>query len=775
LLLAESHAIKGEFEQAKVLYQTVLAAFPNNQHARQSLDHLNTAKPVQGAGEHPPKGQMDALIALFHQGNFKQASEKAEHLAQDFPMSFVVWNVSGIINNMLGLFEKAEACFRRAIYIHADYAEAHANLGNILKEQGKLDQAIASFQHALKIKPDYAIAHYNMGNALSGQGKLNEAIASYQHALRIKPDYAEALNNMGDALSDQGKLDDAVATFRRALDIEPDFAEAHNNMGKALRDQDKLDEAIASYQRALKIKPDYAEAHNNMGVTLQDRGKLDEAVASYQKALKIKPDNAEALINLGATLQDQGKLDEAIASYQKGLNIKPDNAAAQTQMLHQLQHICDFERTTRLADFSATLGIDTAAVSPFAALSWADDPEHQLARSRNWANEKFKKASTPFPVRSYIRPPRIRIGYFSTDFNDHPLLILISGLMREHDRAGFEVFAFSYSKKKSGERRQKLISDVEHFFDVAENSDQEILKLARSNKIDIAVDLTGYTKNSRSEIFQLRLAPIQISFLGYPSTMGAPFIDYILADRHLIPDSQRAGYSEKVFYMPHTYMPIDNTRQIAQSVTTRADFGLPKAAVVLCCFNNSYKISSREFVIWMRLLRKIEGSVLWLLKGNKWAVANLRKEALRQGIDPSRLIFADLLPHAEHLARHKHADIFVDTFNYNAHTTAVDALWAGLPVVTKQGNQFAARVAASLLTAVGLPELITQNETDYEALILDLATSPHKLQALREKLAINRLTQPLFDTQRYTRDFEAGLTAAFDLYYTDQDPQDIWV
>ena len=354
--------------------------------------------------------------------------------------------------------------------------------------------------------------------------------------------------------------------------------------------------------------------------------------------------------------------------------------------------------------------------------------------------------------------------------------MLISGLMREHQQDQFEVFAFSYSHNKNGEMRQQLINDVEHFIDVAGKSDVESFDLARSKNLDIAIDLTGYTKNSRSELFQFRLAPIQINFLGYPSTMGASFIDYIVADRHLIPDSQRAGYSEKVVYMPHTYMPTDNARKIAQSMTTRADFGLPKDAVVLCCFNNSYKISPREFVIWMRLLSKIEGSVLWLLQGNKWAVANLRKEAGRHGINPSRLVFADFLPlHAEHLARHKHADIFVDTFNYNAHTTTADALWAGLPVVTKQGNQFAARVAASLLTAVGLPELITQNETDYEALILDLATSPHKLQAIREKLSINRLTQPLFDTKRYTRNFEAGLTAAFDLYYADQDPQDIWV
>ena len=347
--------------------------------------------------------------------------------------------------------------------------------------------------------------------------------------------------------------------------------------------------------------------------------------------------------------------------------------------------------------------------------------------------------------------------------------------MREHDKHRFEIFAFSYSENKDCDLRQQLIKDVEHFVDVYDYSDSKIADLARSNDLDIAIDLTGYTRHSRSRLFQFRLAPIQINYLGFPGSMGADFIDYIVADPVVIPRHQRPFYSEKAIYLPNSYLPNDDAREIAQTITTRADFGLPEDAFVFCCFNKSYKISRREFDIWMRVLNKVEGSVLWLFKANKWVEPNLRKEAEKRGIDPLRLIFADRVSQSEHLARHKHADLFIDTFNYNAHTTASDALWSGLPVVTKQGNQFAARVAASLLTAIGLLELITTTEEDYEALILELATNREKLAEVKKTLDTNRLTQPLFDTKRYARDFEAGLTAAYDLYFADQEPRDIWV
>ncbi|QVL45098.1 MAG: hypothetical protein KFB94_07375 [Methylophilaceae bacterium] len=304
----------------------------------------------------------------------------------------------------------------------------------------------------------------------------------------------------------------------------------------------------------------------------------------------------------------------------------------------------------------------------------------------------------------------------------------------------------------------------------------EVVEHARADQLDIAIDLMGYTSKNRSEIFQYRLAPIQINYLGYPSSMGADFMDYIIADPILIPTEQRKNYHEKVIYLPHSYIPSDNERAIGSTSTKRLDFGLPETHFVFCCFNNSYKISPHEFDIWMRLLQKVPNSVLWLSKSNESAETNLRKEAELRSISPSRLIFAEKIPDIkEHLARLKHADLFIDTFNYNAHTTASDALWAGLPIVTKQGKQFAARVASSLLHAVGLPELVTTTEEEYEALILELATNPEKLQTIKTKLEQNRLKEPLFDTHRYTRNFEKGLWQAHQLYLQGKPAQDIWV
>ena len=570
-------------------------------------------------------------------------------------------------------------------------------------------------------------------------------------------------------------LDAAIDSYKQALKIKPDYAEAHNNMGNALQDKGELDAAIESCKQALKIKSDYAAAHYNIGNALKDKGELDAAIDSYKQALKIKPGYAEAHNNMGVSLQNKGELDAAIDSYKQALKIKPDYVSAKSQMLHQLQHICDFTATDALEDASLKLGIKAEAVDPFAALSWVDSPEQQLARSKVWVSEKYKQKPLPLPSRPQSRPKRIKVGYFSADFKIHPVAYLIAKVFELHDRNKFEVFGYSILSKENDSMRTRIMNGLDVFRNIHDLSDKAATEVIRKDEIDILIDLTGYTQNTRSGLFQHRLAPIQVNYLGYPGSMGASFIDYIIADPIVIPDAQRQFYSENVIYLPHTYQPNDDARTIAATTTTRTDFGLPEDAFVFCCFNNNYKISPSEFDIWMRLLKAVDGSVLWLLKSNKWAEQNLCKEAEHRGIDISRLVFADKLPQSEHLARHKHADLFIDTFNYNAHTTASDALWSGLPIVTKQGNQFASRVAASLLTAVGLPELIVETEEEYERLIYELATDTEKLGAIKEKLAEQRLTEPLFDTKRYTRNFETGLKAAFDLYFEDHNPQDIWV
>jgi predicted O-linked N-acetylglucosamine transferase (SPINDLY family) len=367
------------------------------------------------------------------------------------------------------------------------------------------------------------------------------------------------------------------------------------------------------------------------------------------------------------------------------------------------------------------------------------------------------------------------VGYFGSVFHDHAMMFLMGGLFREHDAAKFEIHAYSYGDNRSGEWRDRVKNTIDAFHDMAGLSDAEIVEIVRANPLDIAIDLNAHTQRTRAGLFAYRLAPVQINYLGYPGTMGAPFMDYIVADPIVIPESARPFYTEKIISLPHSYQPNDDQRAIADTESTRADFGLPDDGFVFCCFNNNYKISPREFDIWMRVLNKLPGSVLWLLGAGEATERNLRNEAAKRGVDRSRIIFAGKLPHSAHLERQRHADLFIDTFDYNAHTTASDALWAGLPLVTKAGKQFAARVAASLLNAVGLPELVAETDEDYEALILDLATNRERLASIRQKLAANRQSAPLFDSAGYARAFERGLARAYDLYFEGKDPEHIEV
>ena len=348
-------------------------------------------------------------------------------------------------------------------------------------------------------------------------------------------------------------------------------------------------------------------------------------------------------------------------------------------------------------------------------------------------------------------------------------------VIETHDRNFFEVYGYSIRPAKDDKMRHRFIKGFDVFDDVQDMSDQDVALLARQDQIDIAIDLTGYTQNSRSGVFAYRAAPMQINYLGYPGTMGANFIDYIIADPILIPSDSQKHYNEKIIQLPNSYMPTDNTRIFSERELTRLEMGLPEQGFVFCCFNNNYKISPTEFDVWMRLLLKVEGSVLWLRKSNKWSEGNFCKEAKSRGVDPSRLIFADRVPMDEHLARHRLADLFLDTFAFNAHTTATEALWAGLPVVTKLGQGFAARVAGSLLSAIDLPELITETEIEYEALILDLATNPQRLAAIKQKLAANRLSKPLFNTELFTKHLEDGYQQAYQRYFDGLEPDMITV
>jgi len=669
----------------------------------------------------------------------------------------------GSVLKILRRYTEALDSYQRAIDIAPDFAEAYHDRGNTETELGSLDAALGSYERALKIRPDYAEAYYRRGIALTELGRLDAALDSYQSALKIKPDYAEAHNNRGVALQAFGRLDEALESYERALKINADYAEASNNRGLALRVRGRFDQALASYERALRVKPDYAEAHNNRGVALQALQCFDEARVSYERALAIKPKLAEAWYGHGNAVSELGRFEEALESYDHALKLEPDQKwLGGTWLLTKMQ-LCDWrDLDSQIATLDAAIRQGRRYSVPFPVIALRDSLSLQRRAAEIWANEGYREISLPPRIGNRSRHERIRLGYYSADFHNHATAHLIAGLFERHDRAGFELTAFSFGPEIRDDMRARLSAAFDRFLDVRTSSDHDIARLSRELEIDIAVDLKGFTQHERHGIFSHRAAPIQLNYLGCPGTMGAPYLDYLIADRILIPEQSRPHYTEKVVYLPNSYQVNDRHRVIAERQFSRAELGLPAAGFVFCCFNNSYKIMPETFDGWMRILSQVEGSVLWLLEDNPTAARNLRREAQARGVSGARLIFAPRMSPPEHLARHRAADLFLDTLPCNAHTTASDALWAGLPVLTRPGESFAARVAASLLNAIGLPELVTTTQEHYEVLAIELATNAAHLAELREKLSRNRLTTPLFDTETFARHLEDAYSQMFE-------------
>ncbi len=777
LLKARSLARSGQTDAARRLYRDILAAYPKNRHAETALQNLDAAAPSgaaeeEDAGAEVPADALDRLLALYRGGKTEDALKRAAELLAKYPRAYLLWTIDGALSTRERRWADAARSFQRVVELKPDYPDGHNNLGAALETLDRKPEASAAYRRAIALNPDYVEAHRNLGAVLKDLGEIEPALASWRQALRLKPDDADVHNSVAIALQGLGRMDEAIESFERAIDCRPEFAVAYANLGSALRRQGRTAAARKAYETAVQLRPEAAEPHNVLGIVLQEQGDAPAAIERFRRALDLKPNYAEAQNNLGNMYKEQGQIEQAIACFRRAVEIRPDYASAQAQMLNQMQHISDWSAQPEFDAAARALGIEGDAAPPFIMLAIDDNAERQKLRAEKWARQ-IVGARSPAPLPRRARPEKLRIGYFSADFYNFAGMYLMAGLLESHDRDAFEIFAFSHGEAKDDHMRRRIIAGVDRFIDIREMTDAGIVAAVRDLEIDIAINRNGYTKDNRSGIFVERLAPVQIHYLGYPGAMGGDFMDYMVADRTVIPPRLRQHYAEKLIYLPHTYQPNDATRPIPETRTARAEFGLPNDAFVYCCFNTNYKITAHDFDRWMQALAQVDGSVLWLLRPHPLAETNLRREAANRGIAPERIVFAEKVPHHTHLARQKHADLFVDTFIYNAHTTASDALWAGLPLVTRAGEQFAARVAASLLTAIGLPELITTTEVEYEALIVALALDRDRLAAIRAKLARNRLTTPLFDTAGYTRDFERGLTAAHDRYLAGLPPADI--
>ncbi|NDD59148.1 MAG: tetratricopeptide repeat protein, partial [Chlamydiae bacterium] len=518
---------------------------------------------------------------------------------------------------------------------------------------------------------------------------LDSAELYLKQALRLQSNNPHVLRLFGVIFAQRGKYSDALEYLNKSLKILPKNSLALSNLGNVFLALKQYNNALDAYDRSLKIDPKYNEGWSNKGNALYELKRYDEAITHYDKALSLKPDYAEGWFNKGQTLYELKRYDEAITHYDKALSLKPDIDWASGFLLHIKTKICSWSSLIGvLESISKKVMAHEKAINPFQLLALSDEALLHKKSSEIYIESRypFNPVLGPFP--KLPQSQKIRVGYFSADFHNHATGYLMAEFFELHNKSQFELVGFSFGPITNDEMRQRLKKSFDQFIEVGTKSDVEVARLSRDLKIDIAVDLKGFTQDARTGIFAYRAAPIQVNYLGYPGTMGSDYIDYIIADRTLIPPQSKQFYSEKVVYLPDSYQVNDRKRLISDRQFTREELGLPESAFVFCCFNNNYKILPFTFDSWMRILKGVEGSVLWLLEDNSWVEKNLKKEAEKRDISADSLVFAKRLPLPEHLTRHRQADLFLDTFPYNAHTTASDALWTGLPVLTLEGRSF---------------------------------------------------------------------------------------
>jgi predicted O-linked N-acetylglucosamine transferase (SPINDLY family) len=729
--------------------------------------------------QYPKNPQLFHLLgtAEAERGNFLESLYLFGKSLKMYPNNPEAHYNRGFVFHELERFDEALQSYDRAIQLKPDYPEAHNNRGIVLRVLKRFDEALQSYDRAIQLKPDHPEAHCNRGVALQDLKRFEEALQSYERTIQLKPDYSEAHNNRGIVFHELKRFDEALQSYDRAIQLKPDYPKAHNSRGVALRDLYRFEEALQSYDRAIQLKPDHPEAYYNRGVALQELKRFDEALQSYDCAIQLKPDYPETHYNRGNVLKELKRFDEALQSYDRAIQLKPDNDFWLGDWFYVKRSCCDWDDyETRKYEIVEGLVKDKKLIEPLVTILMTDSLELQKQSAKIWVTDKFSSSNPASKTAKYTLHDKIHIGYFSADFRDHAVTHVIVEMLEKHDRSRFELYGFSFGPESNDPWKKRIQQCFDQFLDVRFQSDQDIAQLARNLEIDIAVDLMGFTSFSRSNIFAGRAAPVQVNYLGFPGTMGAGFIDYIVADKTIIPESDRHHYTEKVVYLPDSYLANCRNRDVSQEILTRVGLNLPQDGFVFCCFNNSSKITPTMFDSWMRILRQVDESVLWLSEGNRWAVDNLRMEAEKRGVNADRLVFAKKLPLIEdHLNRIRHADLFLDNLPYNAHSTASDALRMGVPLVTLTGNAFAGRVAASLLNTLDLGELITYSSEEYEKIAVDLASNRDRLQRIKDKLNVNVQTSPRFDSDTFTRHIEKAYELMYERCRNDLAPDHIVV
>lgn len=734
----------------------VLAALRRDAEARESYERALALRP----------SAPDVLVNL---GNLDLAAgrpedalaryAKAEALARDMPEAPLN---RGNALRALGRLDEACAAFERSLALRPEFVPALVNLGSTLRKLGRAEAAASAFRDVLAINPAHPDALNNLGVVYLDLENAKAALAVFDGAIAARPDHREALRNRAALRIRLNRHAEALEDCDRALALEPTRAEVHLNRAVALHALQRLEDALDAADRSIALRGDVAEAFSNRALTLAALGRSELAVRDLKRALSLRPGFAGAWNNLGHILQESGRLDEAIEAYARAQTEESDLAyiggnLAHARALNSTWATFDLDRRDNIRRTRR----GGRGLPPFASLSLAVSSRTQAAAARTWRDSEIAPSAAPLPARPRKDGRKWRIAYLSADFRAHAMSSLMIDVFRNHDRSRFEVAAFSLSRAPADALSSALAPHFDAFVDVSGFSDAQVVGAVRDWGPDVAIDLMGLTRDSRPNIFALRVAPVQAAFLGFPGPIGCDFIDYTIADAIVVPPHDRRAFAEAIAFLPHSYYPTSYRAQAPAEfkAASRSEYGLPEDAFIFVCFNNSYKFNPAVFDAWMRILKRAEQSVLWLLLDSEAARDRLRGRARMRGVDPKRLHFVARAPWETHLRRLSVADLFLDTWPYNAHTTAADALWAGVPVLTKRGRAFAGRVAASLLTAVGAPDLIADDLRAYERRAVELASDPKTCAALRAHLATARATAPLFDSARFAGDLEAAYEA----------------
>jgi len=765
---------KGRFDEAKNILNNLLSNNPKH------LDALHLSGVIYGQLKetkkaityfqkalkiNPSDDELHSNLgnALTDDNQFELAVAHFDYAIKLNTNNFTAFSNRGRALHALSFFDDALTSYNKAIEINKNFAEVYLNRGITLYKINRLTEALSSFKNAINFRNEYAEAFFNCGVVLHALVRYEEAIINYKKAIEIKPYYAEAHHNCGVALKELKLPESSLISYDQAISINTNFFDAYNSRGILHLELKNPVSALENFNKAILIRPESASAHSNRGNALKELKKLEDALKSYDKAIFLKNDYSEAYLNKSVVLKELHRLDEAILNLEIVYELNPNFPFLKGLLLHYMMLVCRWDKfDSLLEEIKSDISNLKNSADPFGLQGVCDD-EYLLQRAaRIFSDSKFPKNNSPY-LKKRINN-KIKIGYLCGEFREHATSILMVNLWELHNREKFEVIGLDNGWDDGSEFRNRVLNSLDKVINISCMNDLEVVNLITNENIDILINLNCFFGQQRNTVFSYKPAPIQVNYLGFPGSLGTEYMDYIIADKVVITSTSMKHYSEKIVFLPDSYQANDRDRFVSEKVFQRKDLGLPQSGFIFCCFNNSYKITPTTFDGWMRILHSVENSVLWLLEDNPFATVNLKKQAQIRGISPSRLIFAKRINTAEHLARQKVADLFLDTLPYNAHTTASDALWSGLPLLTRKGSSFAGRVAASLLIALDMTELITETQKEYEATAIDLANNPHKLKFIKDKLMINKFSKPLFNTSRFAQNIEAAYLQMYHRY-----------